>query len=398
MAGKDYYEILGAKRDASEDELKKLYRKLSMALHPDRQAGKSEAEKKEAEEKFKEVNEAYSVLSDPDKRRNYDQFGSAEGPGQMGGGGGFGGFDPMSFFRKMHAGFGFGRDEDDGFDGFDGFGFGNGGRSGGMAPDIDSPEDGSDVQTRITVSFKESVTGCTKEFDFGLDRECPECHGTGAEKGAKPEKCRTCGGRGRVVHVSRMGPMVTQQVTECPDCHGTGYSVKPCPHCHGAKRVDERRHVKVKVPAGFQDGKQLRLKGLGRCGIKGGTSGDLYVVVRVEESDIFLREGNDILLKAFVSPAAATFGGKIEVPTPYGYKHVKIAAGTESGTRLKVAGAGIRPAVGQTGDMYIDISVEPYSDLSQEQKELLEKLQKTERQTNFKKASELRKKAEEFYS
>lgn len=394
MSGKDYYEVLGVKKDATADELKAAYRKISLKTHPDRQAGKSEAEKKDAEERFKAANEAYSVLSDPEKRRNYDQFGSAEGPGHSGGG--FEGFDPMSFFRKMSAGFGMGGfDDDDG--GFDGFGFGMGGSRRRQAPDYSSPEDGSDVQTKISVTFKESVKGCVKEFDFDLDGECPDCHGTGVKSGTKPEKCPECGGKCRTVRVSRTPFGMTQMVSNCRRCHGTGYSVEQCPKCGGGGRVGASRHVKVKVPAGFRDGQQLRLKGLGRCGVKGGSDGNLYVVVNVGKSDVFERNGDDVLVRAYVSPSVASLGGKVRVPTPYGYRNVKVAPGTVSGTRLKVSGAGIKTASG-TGDMYIDLVVEPYSDLTKEQKDLLERLQKTETESNFRDAKSAREAADRYYA
>ncbi len=394
MASKDYYETLGVKKDASADELKAAYRKISLKTHPDRQAGKSEAEKKAAEEKFKAANEAYSVLSDPEKRRNYDQFGSAEGSGRPGGG--FEGFDPMSFFRKMSAGFGMGGFGDDD-DGFGGFGFGMGDSRGRKAPDYSSPEDGSDVQTRISVTFKESVEGCAKEFDFDLDKECPDCGGTGVKSGSKPEKCPDCGGKGRTVRVSRTPLGVMQQISDCPRCCGAGYSVEHCAECGGSGRVAGKRHVKVKVPAGFRDGQQLRLRGLGRCGVKGGSDGNLYVVVEVGKSDVFERSGDDVLVRAYVSPATASLGGKVSVPTPYGYRSVKVAPGTASGTRLKVAGAGIKTA-GGTGDMYIDLSIEPYSNPTKEQRELLEKLQKTEREATFKAAKAAKDAADRYYA
>jgi molecular chaperone DnaJ len=362
-----------------------------LQYHPDRQAGKSDAEKKEAEEKFKEVNEAYSVLSDPDKRAHYDQFGTADESGFSAGG-----IDPFEFFRKMHAGFGMADDDGDGDFGFSPFGFSMGGSRRREAPDVNAPENGSDIQTNVGVSFKEGVFGCTKEFDFDLDKECPECHGTGVKKGSSPTVCPKCKGHGQVATVRRFGPMVSQQITTCPDCGGSGYSMKHCTKCGGSGRVAEKRHVKVKIPAGFSDGQRLRLRGLGRCGVKGGVNGDLYVVVRVGGSDLFTRDGLDVYLKFFVSPVMATLGGKVDVPTPYGYKKLTISPATASGTRMRIKGGGIKADSG-TGDMFIDVEIEPYVNLTSEQKKLLEQISKTETAGNFAKSAELKRKASGFY-
>lgn len=386
MGEKDYYGILGVGKDATDEELRKQYRKLSMQYHPDRQAGKSDAEKKAAEDRFKEINEAYSVLSDKEKRARYDRFGDSES-----GGFDFDGIDPMEFFRKMHrSGFGFDDGEGD-------YGFGQKRRKP-TKEDLNRPEDGNDISLQMRVSFKESVFGCTKEFDLDLDKECPECGGTGAAEGAEPKECEDCHGSGYVTHTVRQGWMVSQSMMQCQKCGGTGFTVDRCGKCHGAKRVYEKRHVKVRVPAGFQDGMRLRLKGMGQSGVKGGSNGSLYLTVRTGQSDVFMRDGNDIYIKTYISPVVASLGGKVEVPTLYGYKKVKIAPGTANGTRLRVAGEGVKPEVGERGDMIIELEVEPYSSVTDEQKELLEKLQKSEGIDNFKKASELRKKAEEFYS
>jgi len=397
MGQKDYYEILGADKNASDEELKKLYRKLSLKYHPDRQAGKTDAEKKDAEEKFKEVNEAYSVLSDKEKRARYDQFGTADGgPGFSGFGNGPGGFDPFTFFRKMHAGFGVDPDSDDGFGGF---GFGMGGRRRREERDFDAPEDGSDVQMNrpVSVTFKESVFGVKKEFDIDLDQECPDCGGRGVKRGTTPKECPHCHGQGQIVHRQGGGLFMSATVMPCPHCHGSGYDVEACPRCGGRKRIHAKRHVKLTVPRGAYDGMVLRLKGMGQCGVKGGNDGSLYIPVSVGRSDIFVRDENDILLKAYVSPAVATLGGKIEVPTLYGYKKIKIEPGTVSGTKLKVAGSGIKNENGSVGDMIIVVSVEPYANVSDEQKDLLERLQKLEKPEHLPQTAKLRASAAEFY-
>ena len=390
MAKKDYYDVLGVSKNATTEEIIAAYKKKAMLYHPDRQQGKSETEKKEAEEKFKECSEAAEVLRDPDKRARYDQFGTADGSGFS-----TGGMDPFEFFRKMQAGFG---QMDDGDFGFSPFGFGMGGSCHQHeAPDINAPEDGADIQTSISVTFKEAVFGCTKDFNFDLDKECPDCRGTGAEKGSIPTLCTKCKGQGQIATVRRFGPMVSQQITTCPDCGGSGYSMKRCPTCSGSGRVAEKRHVKVKIPAGFSDGQRLRLRGLGRCGVKGGTNGDLYVVVRVGDSDLFTRDGLNVYLRFFISPVTATLGGKVDIPTPYGYKKLVISPGTASGARMRIKGGGIKADDG-VGDMFIDIEIEPYVNLTSEQKKLLEQIAKTETAGNFVKSAELKAKAGRFYS
>lgn len=381
---KDYYSILGVNKDATADEIKSSFRKLSLLYHPDRQVGKSESEKKDAEEKFKEINEAYTVLSDPEKRQNYDQFGSADAHVD-GGFDGFGGFDPFDMFRKMRGFGGFGSGDDDrDFDDR-------------RKRDFDSPENGRDMQTRMTVSFKESVFGCTKEFTANLDEECHECHGKGIKNGSEPKTCEHCHGKGRVVHVTKTGWMMQQTISECPYCHGTGVFVEECPVCHGAKRIPKSRELKVKIPAGISDGQCLRVKGCGHCGVKGGSSGDMYVAISVMPSDLFERHENDIYVNAYISPAIATLGGKVEIPTLYGYKKIKIQPGSKSGMTMRIAGGGLKPSDGYTGDLYVMLIIEPYSNLDDEQKKLLEKLANSEKTENFELAKSEREKAAAFY-
>lgn len=264
---KDYYAVLGADKNATADELRKLYRQKSKQYHPDMQNGKSESEKKAAEEKFKEVAEAYSVLGDKEKREHYDRYGDAGD--NAGGFSDFGGFDPFEMFERMAGGGGFGH-----FGGrFGGFNFGMGGRHGNSTPSWDLPENGQNVETSISITFKESINGCIREFDLDLDKECPDCHGRGIKEGTTPKKCSRCHGDGQVVSVQRNGCMICQQVSECPDCHGTGYEFDKCPKCGGRRRLKDVRHVKVKVPPGIRTGMNLRLAGLGQCGVKGGKTG-----------------------------------------------------------------------------------------------------------------------------
>ena len=393
MAKKDYYEILGVKKDASADELKKQYRRLSLLYHPDRQAGKSDAEKKAAEEKFKEISEAYAVLSDQDKRRKYDQFGDADFQGGFDFGGG--GFDPMEFFRKMHGGMG-------GFDPFDDFGFGGGSRRGhgGMASsayDPNAPEDGGSYETGLSVSFKESVFGCKKDLRLDVGEECPECHGSGCAAGTSPKACPDCGGTGQVSKVTRTGMMIHRVISACPTCRGTGVSFEPCRKCGGAKRIQRERKVTVTIPAGAADGIRLRLAGCGQCGVKGGRPGDVYVRIAVESSPIFDRRGNDIYFTMYVPAAVTALGGKVKVPTLYGYRDIKIEPGTQAGAKLKVAGYGVRSAI-NPGSMVITVVPEMPSGLSAEQKKAWEKALRLDKPENYERMSAVEKAAKEFYS
>ena len=393
MAKKDYYEILGVKKDASADELKKQYRRLSLLYHPDRQAGKSDAEKKAAEEKFKEISEAYAVLSDQDKRQKYDQFGDADFQGGFDFGGD--GFDPMEFFRKMRGGMG-------GFDPFDDFGFGGGSRHGGRgmassAYDPNAPEDGGSYETGLRVSFKESMFGCKKDLQLDVGEECPECHGSGCAAGTSPKACPDCGGTGQVSKVTRTGMMIHRVISACPTCRGTGVSFEPCRKCGGAKRISRERKVTVTIPAGAADGTRLRLAGCGQCGVKGGRPGDVYVRIAVESSPIFDRRGNDIYFTAYVPAAVAVLGGKVKVPTLYGYRDIKIEPGTQAGAKLKVAGYGVRSSAG-SGSMVITVVPEMPFGLSAEQKKAWEKALKLDKPENYERMSAVEKAAKEFYS
>ena len=380
---KDYYEILGVSKHATPEEMKKAYRKLSMALHPDRQAGKSDAEKKEAEEKFKDVNAAYACLSDPEKRARYDQFGAEDGTAGFGGGG----IDPMEFFRKMHGMFDSDGDTDDMFDPF---GFGHGMHQAHKAPSFDDPEDGQHVQIKIKLSFKDTIFGATKKLDIDLTEECKDCHGTGVEDGTKPETCTTCGGKGKVVQVNRNGFMIQQIISNCPDCHGTGYKAKPCKHCHGARRVKKTQHLEVKIPAGIDAGQRIRLIGKGHCGVCGGQPGNLYLLVDVEQSKLFKRDGNDIYTTYSIDPVLASLGGEIEVASPYKMEKINVKAGTTSKTVVKLPGKGIKTTTG-VGDLVVQLNIEPITNLTEAQKKMLSDLQKTFTKDNFKEHREYEK-------
>lgn len=360
---RDYYEVLGLKKDATPEEISKAYKKKAMLYHPDRQYGKSEAEKKEAEEKFKEVAEAYDVLNSADKRAKYDQFGFSDDMHQEG-------FDPFDMFRRF-AGFGFGESD---------FGFGSRRRSQSQqpmqTPDFDSPEDGRDIEIRMQVPFKTMLFGGTSVFDFDGEEECHSCHGRGVKDGTKPKVCSKCGGSGRIVQTSRNGFMMSQTISPCPDCHGEGIEMERCPVCSGQKRIPKKKHVSLKIPQGIQDGQRLRLAGSGECGVRGGKNGDMYVRIFVEELDDVKRNGYDLKLKMPLNPIIATLGGEIEVPTPWTVEKLAIPRGTTSGKVLTLHGKGIRDSK-RSGDLQVLVVVEPLEKLTAEQTKLLESLKNT---------------------
>lgn len=370
MANKrDYYEVLGVNKGASDDEIKKAYRKLARKYHPD------VCKDKDANEKFAEVSEAYDVLSNKEKRERYDQFGF-DGP-QMGGSAS-GGFDPFEMFRQH---FGFGDDDEGSFSGFPFGAFGNRRRKS-REPDFDQPEEGSDLQMNMTLTFKESLFGCIKEIDLPLSDPCPECSGRGVEKGSKPSICQHCNGTGQVVKTQRNGFMMSQIISPCPECGGIGISAKPCKKCHGQKRIPAKKHVSVKVPAGMDSGQRLRIRGKGECGLKGGANGDMYVNLNVQRSRLFAREGLNLRMKLPLDAITATLGGKIEVLTPYGKEIVEVNPSQLPKSTKIVKGCGVRTAAGQKGDLIVEFEVVPLGSLDQSQKDLLQQLKGTIRHSN----------------
>lgn len=357
---RDYYDVLGVNKNATQEEISKAYKKKAMLYHPDRQYGKSEAEKKEAEEKFKEVAEAYDVLNSPEKKAKYDQFGFSDDMHQEG-------FDPFDMFRRF-AGFGF--DEDD-------FGFRSKRKSYGQhstqTPDFDSPEDGRDIEIRMQIPFRTMLFGGTSEFDFEGEEECSLCHGRGIKDGTKPKVCSKCGGSGRIVETSRNGFMMSQTISACPECHGEGIEMERCNACNGKKRVSKRKHISLKIPQGIQDGQRLRLSGNGECGIRGGKNGDMYVRIFVEELDDVKRNGYDLKIKMPLNPIIATLGGEIEVPTPWSVEKLLVPRGTTTGKVLTLHGKGIRDSK-RSGDLQVLVVVEPLENLTVDQTKLLESL------------------------
>ena len=357
---RDYYEVLGVDRSASDDEIKKAYRKLAKKYHPDLNPGD-----KEAETKFKEVNEAYEVLSDSTKRQRYDQYGHAGvdpnfGAGGGGGfGGGFGGFDDV--------------DLGDIFSSFFGGGFG-GGSSRQANPN--APVPGEDLRVHVTLSFEEAAFGCKKEVSINRVESCPDCHGTGCEPGTTAEVCPDCHGSGYITVQQRtmLGVMRSQQ--PCKTCGGKGKIIhQPCPTCKGKGKVRRSRRIKVDIPAGIDDGQTISLRGLGNAGRNGGPAGDLLVTVSVRSHPQFEREGTSILYELPVSIVQASLGAEVEVPTIDGKVKYTVPEGTQSGTVFRLRGKGV-PYLhgGGRGDQFVTVRVVTPKNLTVEQKDLLRKL------------------------
>lgn len=350
MAKRDYYEVLGVSKGATADELKKAYRKLSKKYHPDIN------KEADAEDKFKEISEAYEILSDPQRKAAYDQYGHAGTDPNYGGGGGFGGFSG--------GGAGFGGFEDI----FESF-FGGGGRS----SNPNAPRQGADLQYSLDLTFEEAIFGVEKVIKFNREDSCKTCDGTGAKPGTSPVTCSKCHGQG-AVQVERqtpLGRMMTQQT--CDQCGGKGQTIaSPCNDCHGTGHTKSKHSVKVNVPAGVEDGQQMRLSGQGEAGINGGPYGDLFVVFRVEESDIFDRDGSEIYYDLPVSFVQATLGDEVEVPTVHGKVKLKVPAGTQSGTTFRLRGKGATRLRGTgTGDQQVTVKIITPKNLNEAQKEAL---------------------------
>lgn len=366
MNKKDYYEVLGVEKTATQAEIKSAFRKLAKKYHPD------VSKEPDAAEKFKEAQEAYAVLSDENKRKQYDQFGHSAFNNNGAGGYDFSGFDFTDIFNEIFGGnanfHGF-----QGFSGFEDFGFGNfgGGNQGPRA------SKGNDKLIRMNLSFDEAVFGTKKTIDIDVVEECPECHGVG---GFDSKTCDECNGIGSVTVEQRtlFGSFMTKTV--CPKCHGKGETYeKECKKCHGKGRIKVSKEIEVKVPAGVDNGNQLRLAGKGDAGKNGGPNGDLYLEFYVKEHPIFEREENDIYLDFPVTVSEAALGCKKKVPTLYGEITLTIPAGSESGDKHRVKGKGVENvSTHRKGDMYIVINVITPKKLSKEQKKLFEQLAKTD--------------------
>jgi len=349
---RDYYEVLGVPKDADEAAIKKAYRNLAKKYHPDANPGD-----KVAEEKFKEATEAYGVLSDQDKRRQYDQFGHAAFDG-TGGPGGFGGFD----FSGADMGDIFG----------DIFGDLFGGRAGRSRSN--GPMRGANVRTGIRITFEEAIFGCQKEIELSLKDECPKCHGTGAKPGTSPTTCPKCNGKGKIVYTQQSFFGQVQNVQTCPDCQGTGKIVKEkCPDCYGTGYISSRKKIQVTVPPGIDNGQSIRIAGKGEPGSNGGERGDLLVEMTVSRHPVFKRQETTIFSTVPVSFATAALGGPIRIKTVDGEIEYEVKAGTQTDTKVRLRGKGV-PALRNKnirGDHYVTLVVTVPEKLTEEQKEAL---------------------------
>ena len=357
---RDYYEVLGLKKGASDDEIKKAFRQMAKKYHPDLNPGD-----KDAEAKFKEVNEAYEVLSDADKKARYDQYGHA-GVDPNFGAGGFGGgmdmdFDLGNLFTSIFG--------ENGFVG----GFGNNTRNRNAA------RRGERIVTSVIVTFEEAAFGCEKEISFSRIEECDDCHGTGCAEGTTPERCSRCNGTGTVTAQQRTPFGIMQSTQECPNCHGSGKIIhQPCSKCRGRGLVRKNKKLNVNIPAGIDDDQTISLRGQGHCGINGGPAGDLLVTVSVIPHPYFTRDGNSVFYELPISIVQAALGDEVEVPTLDGKVKYKIPEGTQPDTVFRLRGKGI-PNLrgGGRGDQYVTVRVAVPTSLTKDQKDLLKQLGET---------------------
>ncbi len=345
---RDYYEVLGVQKNATDDEIKKAFRQQAKKYHPDIHPGD-----KDCEAKFKEVNEAYAVLSDAEKRANYDQFGF-DGPAGFGGGGNYSGFS------GDFSGFG---------DIFDTF-FGGGGR---QQRNPNAPVRGNDLRFDLRITFEEAVFGCEKEIEIAREEECDVCHGSGAKEGTKPQTCPTCHGSGQIRSQQNTIFGSFASTRPCDRCRGTGQIItEPCSRCNGSGRLRKRRKINIKVPAGIDNGQSINLRGEGEQGKKGGPAGDLYVRFSVTPHDRFVRRGSDIYLNLDIDYAKAVLGGEITVPTLTGSATLKIPEGTQPGSRFRLKNQGVVYINTQSkGDMFVTVNIAIPKRLTNKQKDLL---------------------------
>ena len=361
---RDYYEVLGVQKGAAEAEIKKAYRKLAKENHPD-----LHPDDKAAEARFKEINEAYEVLSDSGKRSRYDQFGFAGVDPNYGGGGFGGGFD---------GGFDFG-DLGDIFGSFFGGGFGGGTRT------RSGPQRGESLRTRLTITFEEAAFGCEKDVSLDRVEECGECRGSGAASGTSPETCSNCGGTGQVQQ-RRQTPMgVFATTSACPRCGGRGKIISsPCKSCGGTGQVRQRKTLKVTIPAGIDNGQIVSLRGQGNAGKSGGPAGDLQIVITVQPHPLFTREGNNVYCDAPITFTQAALGGELEIPTIDGKVKYDIPEGTQTGATFRLRGKGIPNVSGRgRGDQFVTVNIETPRNLNREQKEALRKFSESLKEKNY---------------
>ena len=362
---RDYYEVLGVSRGASEDEIKKAYKKMARKYHPDLNPGD-----KTAEEKFKEVNEAYEVLSDADKKARYDQYGHAGVDPNFGAGGFGGGFD---------GGFDFG-DLGDIFGSFFGGGFGGGRRT-----NPNAPQRGESIRMSIAISFEEAAFGCEKEVTVERYETCDTCHGNGCAPGTSPEVCPDCHGTG-TVQVRRQTPMgVFATSSPCPKCGGKGRIIhQPCKDCRGSGMVRKKKTIQASIPAGIDNGQTISIRGQGNAGKNGGPAGDLLITITVRPHELFRREGTSVLCEAPITFTQAVLGAELEIPTIDGKVKYTLPEGTQSGTTFRLKGKGIPSINGRgRGDQYVTVYIETPKNLNKEQKEALKKFAETMGESNY---------------
>ena len=371
---RDYYEVLGVSKGASEEEIKKAYKKLARKYHPDMNPGD-----KEAEEKFKEVNEANEVLSDPEKKARYDQFGFAGVDPNYGAGAGGGAYG---------GGFDFG-DLGDIFGSFFGGGFG-----GGQRRNPNAPQRGESIRASVSVSFTEAAFGCEKSVTLERSEQCPTCKGNGCASGTTPEICPDCHGTG-TVQTRRQTPMgVFASNGPCRKCGGTGRLIhQPCPDCRGTGAVRKRKTIKVNIPAGIDHGQTISLRGQGNAGRNGGPAGDLLITVMVQPHELFRRDGVDVFCEAPITFAQAVLGAELEIPTIDGKVKYSIPEGTQTGTVFRLKGKGIPVLNGRgRGDQYVTVTIETPRNLNKEQKEALRRFSETLGESNYEKRKSFFKK------
>ena len=368
---RDYYEVLGLEKGADDGAIKKAYRSLAKKYHPDLNPGD-----KEAEAAFKEVNEAYDVLSDPDKRKKYDQYGHAAFDPAAGGGSGFGGFGDFGGF-----------DINDIFSSFFGGGMGGSTRRNG-------PVRGDDINVRLTLTFEEAIFGCKKEITYTKVQKCAECSGTGAEKGTTPKTCPNCGGSGQVRVQQRTPFGVMQSSKACENCRGTGKIIEnKCNSCKGTGFVRASKKLEVNIPAGIDDGQQIGLRYQGSDGMNGGPSGDLNLIIQVRPHSVFERDGDDIYCEVPITYTEATLGAEIDIPTLEGEQKFTIPEGTQTGTTFTLKNKGVTRVNSKIrGNLYITVVVEVPKNLTGEQKELLRKFAESCGESNYSKRANFFKK------
>lgn len=361
MSKRDYYEILGVTQTTQQEEIKRAYRKLAVKYHPDKNPGDAAAEAS-----FKELAEAYDVISNADKRAAYDRYGHAAFQGGGGRGSAAGFHDPFDLFREMFAGQG----------GGGGGGMGNGifdhfFNGGGESSSRDGKQRGSDLRYDLQITLEEAFAGCEKEIEIEKLDTCESCHGSGAASGAKTERCSLCQGRGQVA----MSRGFFQVVQTCPQCHGAGQAIdKPCKNCRGEGCEEKASRINLKIPAGIDEGSRLRSSGAGEAGVRGGAKGDLYVIIHLKKHPIFSREGMNLHCQIPIPFSIAALGGEVKIPTLRGPVDLKIPAGTQSASTFCVRGSGM-PSLqnARKGDLYVRVEVEVPTKLNVEQRQALEK-------------------------